>query len=581
MAKREKITTVKINPYEIAKASDMDTGFQSFLENAALITSLVVSAERDFVIGGAIIPGAGLNVLVKPFIAFCKDTGQLYCKATDTIVEFYKASAVHDRIDVITVSGEGWDVFQKERRAKWYVTKNPDTGVNNDSLVFDEFEKRQAQNVELEALQGQENSGTAKNAGIGQVKIAEVYIKASRDLLDEEDIRYVEAPIDGAQNKKWTAEKSRTFYIAPVTIAAQRFFKIHKTDGSLKEGVVGKNNLALSSGDIITSNDIAIGQAIVKKAEKFNNHTGENEPIKPVVGNYKLEFNIFESTKIKNVFDIVVDGLIYIWKVFIESDKAIVKDGKVYTNEQVQKLDDEFTKKLDSETEERKQADEAEKTARKEAIEREVTERKAADEAEKTAREQAIEKETTERKTADETEKAAREEGDKRNEQLLHNALRLSVPVGSLACMYDGEKHKTFLKLDGSSFEPAQYPEFYEYWQKHLAFLGTDSSGKPFLPTVETEDYSRLGEMVTFIGEEYHHEFLICNGLPFSPDVYQEFYEAYWKRYFSHLGNDSVTGWPLRPKLESTIENANVYIKVLPNKKNEFVTPFIKTGEEI
>jgi len=573
MAKREKITTININPYEIAKADDINYGFQSIIENMALITNLAVQSERDFIIGGGIEPGHGLNVIVKPFIAFCKDTGMLYCKSVNTKVEFYKSSPINNRIDVITVSGEGWDVFQKERRAKWYVTQNAPTGnEDNDSLVFGEFDKRQSPKIEIEAIQGLDNSELAKNTEPGQIKIAEVRIKAGREILDNSDIHFVSAMLDGEQNKEWTAEKSSTFYIAPIVKGLQMFFKIHNPDGTLKDGVVNKNNLNLSLGDAITSNDLAIGEKIEKRAEEFNAATGQYSPVVPIVGNKKLEFKILESTKVKKVFDIVVDSLIYIWKTFIESDKQVLNLSKKYTDKETTELDQKFSEKLNTEIEERKEADKEEARLREEADNTERQERIEAVKAEKEARE-----------AADNIEREERIEGDRANAELAKKAISLSAPVGSAFLLYDEKKHKTFLKADGSIFEPDKYPEFYEYWKENLAFFGTDETGKPYLPLIEKYDESSLGEITLFIGSEYHHGFLEANGLPFSPYVYKEFYEKYWKKYYSGLGKDIETGWPLRPKIENTrgIAKTKVYIRVLPQEKNEFTYPFIKTGEEI
>ncbi|UTY31738.1 hypothetical protein [Treponema putidum] len=573
MARRERITTINISPYEIAKANDINYGFQSIIENIALITNLAVQSERDFIIGGGIEPGQGLNVIVKPFIAFCKDTGMLYCKSVNTKVEFYKSSSINDRIDVITVSGEGWDVFQKERRAKWYVTQNAPTGnEDNDSLVFGEFDKRQSPKIEIEAIQGMDNSELAKNTGPGQIKIAEVRIKAGREILDNSDVHFVSAMLDGEQNKEWTSEKSSTFYIVPIVQTLQRFFKIHNPDGSLKDNVVNKNNLNLSLGDAITSNDLAIGEKIEKRAEELNAATGQYSPVVPIAGNKKLEFKILESTKLKKVFDIVVDSLIYIWKTFIESDKHVLSLSKKYTDNETTELNQEFTNKLNTEIEERKEADREEAHLREEA-----------DNIEREERIEAIKTEKEAREAADNIEREERIEGDRANAELAKKAISLSAPVGSAFLLYDEKKHKTFLKADGSTFEPDKYPEFYVYWKENLAFFGTDETGKPYLPLIEKYDESSLGEIAFFIGSEYHHGFLEANGRPFSPYVYEEFYEKYWKKYYSGLGKDIETGWPLRPKIENTsgIAKTKVYIRVLPQEKNEFTYPFIKTGEEI
>lgn len=419
-------------------------------------------------------------------------------------------------------------------------------------------------------------------------------IKAGREILDNSDIHFVSAMLDGEQNKEWTSEKSSTFYIVPIVQTLQRFFKIHNPDGSLKDNVVNKNNLNLSLGDAITSNDLAIGEKIEKRAEELNAATGQYSPVVPIAGNKKLEFKILESTKIKKVFDIVVDSLIYIWKTFIESDKHVLSLSKKYTDKETTELNQEFTNKLNTEIEERKEADReearlreeadnAEKQERIEAVKAEAEVREAADTAERQERIEAVKAEKEARKAADNIEREERIEGDRANAELAKKAISLSAPVGSAFLLYDKKKHKTFLKADGNTFEPDKYPEFYEYWKENLAFFGTDETGKPYLPLIEKYDESSLGEIAFFIGSEYHHGFLEANGLPFSPYVYEEFYEKYWKKYYSGLGKDIETGWPLRPKIENTsgIAKTKVYIRVLPQEKNEFTYPFIKAGEEI
>lgn len=72
---------------------------------------------------------------------------------------------------------------------------------------------------------------------------------------------------------------------------------------------------------------------------------------------------------------------------------------------------------------------------------------------------------------------------------------------------------------------------------------------------------SPIGEVKLFYDGAYKHGFLEANGLPFSPDVFPEF-ASYVKRIFN-TGSDSVTGWPLRPKLTGQMPETKVFLKAV------------------
>jgi len=72
---------------------------------------------------------------------------------------------------------------------------------------------------------------------------------------------------------------------------------------------------------------------------------------------------------------------------------------------------------------------------------------------------------------------------------------------------------------------------------------------------------SPIGEIKTFFEDDYKHGFLEANGLPFSPDVFPEL-TAYVKRVFN-TGTEPITGWPLRPKLEGTMQGTKIFIKAV------------------
>jgi len=72
---------------------------------------------------------------------------------------------------------------------------------------------------------------------------------------------------------------------------------------------------------------------------------------------------------------------------------------------------------------------------------------------------------------------------------------------------------------------------------------------------------SPIGEIKAFFENDYKHGFLEANGLPFSPDVFPEL-SAYVKRVFN-TGTEPITGWPLRPKLEGTMQGTKIFIKAV------------------
>ena len=529
------ISTIKINPYEIGKADDIDIGFKSILANISLLLDAFTQSKHDFIVGGdiKIIPDT-LKIKISPYIAFCKETGILYCNMNDTIVTLERSNPVYDRTDVICIGGDGWIDFKKETRAMWYVVPNPEENGNG---MFADVNKRQKQKIDVITLKGKDGEEQARKVELNVIKIAEIKIKASRESLGNEDIYFVSkiTDDDNEKNNGWTQEKYRTFYMSSISSFLIKYYKIHKKDGDLKNGVIQAQHLALNNGDALTAVKILLGNDIILKSDKSL-----------FQGSDKLYIQITSSNSIKEAFDTVCNLFIRFWNTFIEQDFAVYEASKKHTDTEIANTKTEFNGKLDTEKNERIEADDREKEERINDITQE---------------------------------KKERIEGDNKNRELAEKAYKLSLPIGSYIESYQNNEIESFLALDGKSFDKEKHPVFYEYWKKYLSQFDEDDNGNPVLPLIEVEDDSRLGELAIFIGTEYHDEFLICDGSPFSPDIYHAFYHKYWKKYLSYLGTDDITGWPLRPKLKSLIAGSNIYIKVLPQVKNEWINPFIKTGE--
>ena len=529
------ISTIKINPYEIGKADDINNGFTSILKNASLLINAFTQSTHDFIIGGDIevLPNS-LKIKIRPYMAFCKASGVVYCNMNDTVVDLSTSNPVYDRIDVICIGGEGWTGFKKETRAIWQIIPNLEESNNG---MFAEVAKRQKQKIDIIVIKGEDGDEQAKDTNLDVIKIAEIKIKASRESLGNEDVYFVSKMTDddNEKNNGWTNEKYRTFYISSINSFLTKYYKIHKEDGDLKNGVIKVHHLALNDGDALTAVKILLGNDIILKSDKSL-----------FQGADKLYIQITSSNSIKEAFNIICDLFIRFWNTFIEQDFAVYEASKKHTDTEIANTKNEFNKKLDIEKTERIEADNKEKEERINDISEERKERI---------------------------------EGDEKNRELAEKAYKLSLPIGSCIKSYQNGSIENFLALNGESFDKEKYPVFYEYWKKYLSQFDEDDNGNPILPFIEIEDDSRLGELATFIGTEYHDEFLICDGTPFSPDIYHVFYHKYWKKYLSYLGTDDITGWPLRPKLKSLISGSNIYIKVLPQVKNEWLNSFIKTGE--
>lgn len=367
------ITVVKVNPYEIAKASDMEFGFKSILENLSIFTNRFFNFHKpvpvdefnpgtsvnatirernikDFIIGGGFVD-AGKNLLRPlPIVAFSASGGLFMTNGLDVenrpigirigedfttegyrIESIFIGNAWTDE-NILGVEKDkkdpNWDEFASEWRASYRFS-----GTSTDT-VFSEFKKRQMQAVRFFVYPGmvytnKEDVRAADTSGLdafkNRVKIAEVLVQCKLDSgnmphiqpLKDGDIRFVTAvqywegelgntvnPNDidnytkptavGEDNKwvqkakvvtanttgmtveqaeaerekaaqktlenkafraehynyLWTAEQTRTYALGSIAEISERLYKIHKSDGTLKEAVVWNEHINLNSEDI-------------------------------------------------------------------------------------------------------------------------------------------------------------------------------------------------------------------------------------------------------------------------------------------------------------------------------------------
>lgn len=370
--KMQNISTVKVNPYEIAKAPDMDFGFKNILANASILADrffgyhsplpfthstlgdiLQDRDRKDFIIGGGLIPDGNQMLRPLPIVAFSNYGGLFISNGLDVENRPYQIPLGVDfenegwRIESIyignafddeKIQGEqpsqkkdpNWDEYASEWRASYKV------GNTTEDTVFAEFKKRQMQAVRFYVYPGaiEDDKKYARAADTSslevfknRVKIAEVLVHCVLDSgnfpriqpITKDDIRFVTAvqywegkvgntidPNDidnysgsnptavGEDNKwvqkaptvepnyqpgatveerekarleaeqqtlnnrayraehynyRWTNEQTRTYRIGSIAEVSERLYKIHQSDGTLKEGVVWHKHINLTSED--------------------------------------------------------------------------------------------------------------------------------------------------------------------------------------------------------------------------------------------------------------------------------------------------------------------------------------------
>lgn len=244
--KMNNITTVKVNPFEIAKATDMDFGFKNVLANFSILadwfygfhlgeideklfkTPLNVGASnQDFIIGGGFVSAGDTTLRVLPVLACSKEGGLFITNGLDvdnrpieisfgsnfTSEGFRIESVFIGNAETGTWDGStaikdkkdpNWDDYQSEWRASYRLLQG------SEETVFSEFKKRQMQAVRFYIYPGiiRKTGEEAKAADVSKVdafrervKIAEVLVHCKLDAgnvpriqpIKQEDVRFVTA----------------------------------------------------------------------------------------------------------------------------------------------------------------------------------------------------------------------------------------------------------------------------------------------------------------------------------------------------------------------------------------------------
>ena len=286
----DNFSTVKVNPYEIAKASDMDFGFKNILANLSIFVDRffgyhspelndtlfdfptnIGKIRKDFIIGGGLVAASDLKKIgiqaqrilrPLPMVAFSKSggifvtngltvdnrpyhipIGQDFYEEGYRIESIYIGNAKDDEHIHGTVKNKkdpDWDEFQSETRAAYKIQ-----GAS-DETVFSTFYKRQMQAVRFYVLHGMvafekkdaRAADTPKDAPWdARVKIAEVLVhckKHSDEILyiqpiERDDVRFVTA-VQYAQDSD-----SAKYDDVPWIAHAKRVHPLYPPNATLEE----------------------------------------------------------------------------------------------------------------------------------------------------------------------------------------------------------------------------------------------------------------------------------------------------------------------------------------------------------
>jgi hypothetical protein len=257
------LTTPAVYEHEVAKHDDFQYGFESIIRNTAVLDRMLVSAETDYIIGGAVTPDASVlgvrigrmwgNGLALDIPVF-----------NDTVSDVVPAAAaISDRrIDSVQVRAV-MEEYDTQRRAFF----NPET---ESGQYFPTPTKRRLK-VECAVKQGVEGQDVAPPADAGWLKLAELIVEPGAETFTEEDIKGVTAIYQGEENTEWTVEKTRTFDLGSELELKTILAKEHTVSGEHRAKVIKAINIDFGTGTgQVSAKNAPLGQAISLGTDEFN-----------------------------------------------------------------------------------------------------------------------------------------------------------------------------------------------------------------------------------------------------------------------------------------------------------------------
>lgn len=113
-----KLSSSYVQPNEVVKASDIDYGFDSQIDNVSLMIQSVLESTQDFVINGKVDEfgdGSSMNISINPIFGICKNTNYPFLQTNKEEPIAVGAGWSVDRIDIVEVKGELVETTEEQR----------------------------------------------------------------------------------------------------------------------------------------------------------------------------------------------------------------------------------------------------------------------------------------------------------------------------------------------------------------------------------------------------------------------------------------------------------------------------------
>jgi hypothetical protein len=249
--------TALVHEHEIAKNVDFQFAFNSIMHNTTMLDKMLVSANRNYVIGGEVIAEAtgSMNVYVRPIWANGRSIElPVYSESASGLI-FIQPPEAEDRIDILEVRGilKEYDV---QRRAFF----DPEIQNGRYYTVPTKVELI----VEYKVVSGEEGSGVAPPVDDGYVKLAEILLPYGESVILDSRIRNITALVNGEDNAVWTADKKTSFYLGSLSDMKTMFGLEHNKDGTHRAGIIKLPYLKIgTTEDALRGSVLPLGRGYV------------------------------------------------------------------------------------------------------------------------------------------------------------------------------------------------------------------------------------------------------------------------------------------------------------------------------
>lgn len=257
------ITTPAVYEHEIAKHDDFQYGFEGLIRNMAMLDRMLVSAEKDYIIGGAVTPDtASLGVRV----------GRMWGNGASLDYPIFHDS-VSDAVPVILpVSGSRIDTVQVQAVLEEYdEQRRAFFNSETESSQYYRTPTKKRLLIKCEIKRGAEGQEAAPETDAGWLKLAEILIDPGTERLTGDNIRGVTAIYQNEENTAWTAEKTRTFILGSDLDLKTMLAKEHTATGEHRAKVIHAANIDFGVGNNqVNGKTIPLGQAYKSGDDEFS-----------------------------------------------------------------------------------------------------------------------------------------------------------------------------------------------------------------------------------------------------------------------------------------------------------------------